>query len=182
MSRLYLVSEGAEIARRRGGLPPTALVEAWPDLLAPGEFWLGETSKALLDQPGNPLPTRFAIDGERVPVYYGPRLCDVESLPSEESLRSRVLSARGIALAWITLDRFGERAHQAPASLHDPVFYLRRPGGSAAHLWRLFRTRREAGVYLSEHFAGDPEIEAWVSALPVEDFDELLERHAIPTS
>lgn len=181
MSRLYLVSAGAEIASRRARLPATALVEAWPDLFAAGEFWLGEASKLLLDQPGDPLPTRFAIDGARVPVYYGPRLCHVESLPSEDSLRSRVLSARGIALAWITLDRFGERAHHAPASPQDPVFYLRRPGGSAAHLWRLFRTRREAAVYLSEHYGGDPEIEAWVSALPVEDFEELLERHAVRT-
>src|SRR2546422_7079004 len=30
------------------------------------------------------------------------------SLPREESLRARVVSGRGIAAAWITLDRFGQ--------------------------------------------------------------------------
>src|SRR5207244_3590585 len=82
---------------------------------------------------------------------------DLESLPREESLKTRVLSAHGIAVAWITLDRFGQRASHEPTSPDDPVFHLRRVGGGAGHLWRLFRTRQEAVVYLGEAYGRDSE-------------------------
>jgi hypothetical protein len=179
-SRLYLVSDAAEIARRRARAGAGGLLEAWPDLYASGEFWVGESAKTLLDGPDDPLPARFWIEGSHVPVYYGPRLSDLDSLPAEESLRSRVLSAHAIAVAWITLDRFGERAQHAPASPRDPIFYLRRPSGRAAHLWRLFRTRGEARVYMTEYYGDDPEAREWASSIPAEDFDDLLSRHATP--
>ena len=120
-------------------------MEAWPDLHVRGDAWVGEASKSLLDAPGDPLPARLSVDGAHVPLYYGHRLCDVDSLPTEESLRSRVLSAHGISAVWITLDAAGARAQYQPQSPEDPVFFLRRPGGSAAHLWRLFRTPRGGG-------------------------------------
>ena len=47
----------------------------------------------------------LATPAEAVSIFHGPHLCDLESLPREESLRARVLSAHGIAVAWITLDR-----------------------------------------------------------------------------
>ncbi|HET7876494.1 MAG TPA: hypothetical protein VFN71_13320 [Methylomirabilota bacterium] len=178
MARLYLVTDGAEIARRRTLVPPGNLVEAWPDLYVAGEFWVGETSKALLDEAGSPLPARLSLDGAAVPIYYGPRLRDVESLPGEESLQSRVLSAHGIAVAWITIDQFGDRTAYEPTGPADPVFYLRRPAGSAAHIWRLFRTRREAHAYMAEYYGKDPEAHEWAESLPAEGFEELLERHA----
>lgn len=177
MPGLYLVTEGAEIARRRKLAAPGLLVEAWGDLYTPGHFWLGETAKGHLDGLGSPLPARLVLDGEVVPVYYGPRLRDVESLPSEESLKCRVLSAHGIGVAWVTFDQFGERTTYEPASPLDPVFYLRRPGGHAAHVWRLFRTRGEALVYMSEYYGKDSEALDWARALPVEGFEELLARH-----
>jgi hypothetical protein len=178
MARLYLVPDGGEIARRRTLLPPGRLVEVWQDLYVAGEVWMGESSKALLDSVGEPLPAKLALDGARVAVYYGPRLRDVESLPMEESLQTRVLSAHGIAVAWITYDQFGERTVYEPTGPADPVFYLRRPGGTTAHTWRLFRTRREAHVYMAEYYGKDSEARDWVEGLAVETFDELLSRYA----
>ena len=176
---LYLLSDAGEIARRRKLLSPGQLVEAWPDLYATGRFWVGETSRALLNGVGPPLPVLLSLDGDLVPIYYGPRLQDLDSLPLEESLRTRVLSAHGIAVAWITLDQWGERTVNEPTGPTDPIFFLRRPGGTAAHIWRLFRQRREGRVYMAEYFGRDAEGRDWAEALAVETFEELLERHAV---
>jgi hypothetical protein len=178
MPRLYLVGDGGEIARRRKLAPPGRLVEAWPDLYTAGDFWIGETSKSLLDASGEPLAAKVSLDGSAVPIYYGPRLQDVESLPLEESLQARVLSAHGIAVAWITIDQFGERTVYEPTGPADPIFFLRRPSGTAAHIWRLFRNRREAHVYMAEYYGKDSEGRDWTDALPVDGFDELLAKHA----
>jgi hypothetical protein len=178
MGRLFLVPDSGEIVRRRKLVPAGGMVEAWPDLHAGGQFWMGETSKALLDGVGTPLPVTLFLDDALVPVYYGPRLRDVESLPSEESLRTRVLSARGIAVAWITFDQFGRRPVHEPPGPADPVFFLRRPAGSTAHIWRLFSARTEAQRYMCERFGHDDEGREWAEAIPVENFAELLDRHA----
>jgi len=172
------VADSGEIARRRPLVPAGRLVEAWPDLRARGEFWMGESAKTLLDGAGAPLPAKLELGAAAVPVYYGPRLCDVDSLPAEESLQTRVLSARGIAAVWITLDRFGERTQYEPRSPTDPVFYLRRPGGGATHVWRLFQSRREASVYMAEYFGDDPEGRQWADELAAATWDEMIERHA----
>lgn len=176
--RLYLVSDGPEIARRRKQVPPGRLAEVWQDLYMPGDFWMGETAKALLDGADLPLGSRLSLDGKKVPIYYGPRLCDHESLPAEESVQSRVLSAHGIAVAWITLDQLGERTVYEPKAPTDPIFFLRKPSGAAAQLWRLFQTKREAQTYMAEHYGRDPEAREWANALSVESYKELMERHA----
>ena len=178
MAQLYLVADAGEIARRRKLVPPGHLVEAWPDLYAGGLFWMGQASKELLDAVGPPLPVTRSLDGALVPIYYGPRLQDVESLPLEESLRTRVLSTHGIAVAWITVDQFGVRTVYEPAGPTDPIFFLRRPACTAAHIWRLFRNRREAHVYMAEYYGRDSEGREWAGALPAETFEDLLERHA----
>jgi hypothetical protein len=177
MSRVFLLGDAAEIARRRRQVPAGHILEAWPDLRTPGECWVGEAAKALLDAAGGPLPARLIADGARVPIYYGPRLRDIESLPTEESLRARVLSAQGIGAAWITLDAAGERVTYEPASPEDPVFFLRRPGGSSAHLWRLFHRRAEAETYMREYYGRDEEAVAWARALPAASWEEFIERH-----
>ena len=179
MSRLYRVDGAAEITRRRSQLGPGGVIEAWVDLYAPGHFWLGEESKALLDSVGEPMPAELALPAEAVPVYYGPRLTDLDSLPPESSLKARVLSAHGIAAAWITLDRFGERTSYQPPAPTDPIFHLRRRGGGIGHVWRLFTTRKEAVVYLGEFFGQDCEAVEWAAGLVVEDFAALLERHTL---
>jgi hypothetical protein len=180
MSRLYFVPDGDDMVRRRARVPKGPVVEAWPDLaVGAGTFWVGEDSKALLDAAGErPMPVQLALPAEAVPIYYGPRLCDLESLPREESLRARVLSAHGVAVAWITLDRSGQRTTHEPASPAEPVFHLRRPGGGAGHVWRLFRTRKDAVTWMGEAYGTDSEGAEWARALPAEDFDALLRRHA----
>ncbi len=177
MGRLYLVTDGAEIARRRKLVAPGVLVEVWGDLYEAGSFWMGERTKGYLDGARPPLAQKLILDPEAVSVYYGPRLCDVESLPSEESLKSRVLSAHAIGVAWITFDQFGERTKYEPASPADPIFYLRRPGGQAAHVWRLFRGKDEAIVYMGEYYGKDSEARDWAQSLPVGGFEELVARY-----
>ena len=139
---------------------------------------MGESAKTLLDGTGDPLPAKLELAAAAVSVYYGPRLCDIDSLPGEESLQTRVLSAHGIAAAWISLDRFGEPNPYQPQTPTDPVFYLRRPGGRAAHVWRLFQSRSEASVYLSEYFGADTEARQWADALPAGNWAEMIARHA----
>ena len=177
MGTLYLVTDGAELARRRKLVAPGVLVEVWGDLYEAGHFWMGEQTKGYLDSAGPLLAAKLVLDPEAVSVYYGPRLCDVESLPSEESLKSRVLSAHAIGVAWITFDQFGERTKYEPTSPADPIFYLRRPGGEAAHVWRLFRARDEAIVYMGEYYGKDSEARYWAQSLPVGGFDELVARY-----
>jgi len=206
VGRLYLLADKPDIDRRRARVGPGVLVEVWQDLHATdiawlwddaarrdayadrrstpptGLFWLGEAAKRALDAAGDgPIPHLLAVDEAGVPVYYGPRLADVESLPGEESLRARVLSAHGIAAAWITRDQSGTRSDYEPATPADPIFLLRRAGSRAVHRWRLFRTKREAVVYLAEYYGKDPEAGQWAEALPVDDFDDLLARFATPT-
>ena len=179
MARLYLVADGGEIVRRRALVPAGRLVEAWPDLAAKGDFWMGEAAKALLDATGEALRAKLELVPAAVPVYYGPRLCDVDSLPAEESLQTRALSARGIAAVWMTMDRFGERTQYEPTSPADPVFYLRRPGGSVAHIWRLFHSRGEARVYMAEYFGNDPEAQQWAEGLAAATWEEMVQRFTV---
>ncbi len=178
MSRLYLTTAKDEIARRRARAEKGRIVEAWPDQADGSAVWIGEDTRALLESIGGPLAVELALPAEGVAVYYGPQLCDLESLPREESLKTRVLSGHGIAAAWITLDRFGQRASYEPASPADPVFHLRRVGGGAGHLWRLFRTRAEAVTYMGEAYGRDSEGTEWARALAVEDFADLIKRYA----
>jgi hypothetical protein len=178
MSVLYLITDNGEIARRRPALPAGAVVEAWPDLYTPGNVWIGMESKQLLDAAGQPLAPILSLEGDHVPIFYGPRLADLESLPTEDSLRTRALSAHGMAVAWITLDQFGDRTEYQPESPLDPTFFLRRRGGGAVHIWRLFRTRAEACAFMRERYGNDPEAQNWAEKLAVDNFAELLERHA----
>ena len=180
MSRLYFMHDGQEMVRRRGQVPKGSVVEAWADMaVGGGTFWVGEDSKALLDAAGaEPMKATLAVPAEVVAIFYGPHLCDLESLPREESLRARVLSAHAIAVAWITLDPSGQRTAHDAASPADPVFHLRRPGGGAGHVWRCFQTRREAMDWMQEAYGADSEGAEWARQLPADDFDALMRRHA----
>lgn len=183
-------------------VPVVPVVEVWQDLYTPdvfwlgddearraaygtravrapaGLFWLGEESKAALERVGPPLAVILALPDQAVSVYYGPNLTDIDSLPSEESLKARVLSAHGIAVLWMTYDRFGRRSDLPSAAPTDPTFHLRRPRGLVAHVWRLFRTRQEAIEYVTQHLGDDPEAIGWVQTLPSDTFEALLERFA----
>jgi len=204
MGRIYLVADRGEINRRRQKLRGV-LIEAWPDLHgcelfwlgddetrrvayasdrrqeSPGGlFWIGEESKAALDTAGGPLAWDLAIDEGVVPIFYGPHLSDAESLPREESVRARVLSANAIAAVWTTYDPFGNRVEHQPSSPLDPTFHLRRPGGKSVHLFRVLSTKAEASTIMTSRTRHDPEALAWVERIPATDFVDLLQRHAVP--
>jgi hypothetical protein len=177
MSRVFLVADGLEIARRRERLGGGQIVEAWPDLYLPGPVWMAEESRTTLEAATGAVAVAFAVDADAVAIYYGPRLSDLSSLPTEASLRARILSGHGMAGAWITLDQFGERVvHRADTPL-DPVFFLRRPGSAVTHQWRLFRTKAEAILFMREHYGTDPEANEWAAGLAVAGYDELVQRH-----
>lgn len=179
MTRLYFMTDADEMVRRRAQLPKGSVVEAWPDLVGGGTYWVGEESKALLDAVGEPLRPHLVVPADRVPIFYGPQLDHLESLPREESLRARALSAHGIAIAWITVDRHGHRLKHDPVGPADPVFHLRRPGGGAGHVWRRFDTRDDAVRWAGEHWPDEPEATEWAQAIPAGDFEDLLRRHAV---
>jgi hypothetical protein len=203
VAHLYLVIDRSEIDRRRRLLGPGEIAEVWEALHAPdvswlgdpelrriayqrkeapataGLFWIGESTKALLDRAGPPLPYLLSLPEERVPVYYGPWLRETESLPAEESLKARVLSARGIAVVWATYDAAGNRLEHQPSDPLDPVFLLRRPRARVVHAWHLFRSRAEAILYASQALAGDEDLARWAESLPVTDFDELVRRFGV---
>lgn len=182
MSRIFLVQDGGDVARWRQRVPPGQLVEAWPDLYTPGLVWIAEESLRLLEAAAEgAVKTALSVDAEHLPIYYGPRLTDLGSLPAEASVQARVLSAHGMAVAWITLDQFGDRAvHRAESPL-DPIFFLRRPGGTSTHQWRLFQRKPDALTFMREHYGHDPEAEEWAAGLSLASYDELLARHARPT-
>src|SRR5256712_10543054 len=117
MGRLYFMADGDEMVRRRARIPKGFVVEAWADRRGGSAFWVGEDSKRLLDEAGEaPMPARLSVPDDGVPVFYGPRLCDVESLPREETLRARVLSVQGLAGARVTPHPFGARVSLQPES------------------------------------------------------------------
>jgi hypothetical protein len=174
---IYLLPDVREVIRRRKALPPGTFLEAWPDLQRPGHVWVGASAKTLLDSTGEPVASVLAVDAPAVRIYYGPRLAHVEGLPAEESLRGRILSAHGIAAAWITLDRFGQPMPYEPQSPADATFVLRRPRTAVGHLWRLFQTKDDARTFLRNYYGNDPEAQAWAADLPVEDYADLIERH-----
>jgi len=179
MSRLYFMAGGDEMVRRRSLVPRGSVVEAWADVIGGGTFWVGEESTRLLDAAGDePMKPQLSLPAEVVPIFYGPQLCDIESLPREESLRARVLSVHAIAVAWITLDRFGERLTYQPTGPTDPIFHLRRPGGGAGHVWRRFDTRADALTFMREVYGAESEAAEWAETLEVADFESLLKRHA----
>jgi hypothetical protein len=206
MPQLFLLTDRSEIERRRKLLGPGEVVEVWealhpsdvswlgdPELRrvayqrggaipTPGLFWVGESAKTALDQIGTPLAHLLAIPEASVPVYYGPWLRDTESLPSEESLKARVLSARGIAVAWATYDRLGARLDYQPADPLDPVFYLRRARTRVLHAWTMFRSRAEAVRYAAETLKGDADAGRWAAHIPSEDFDDLARRFGLSPS
>jgi hypothetical protein len=183
MSRLYFMAGGDEMVRRRALVPRGSVVEAWADLVGGGTYWVGEESKRLLDAAGDDaMKPQLSLPAEAVPIFYGPQLCDIESLPREESLRARVLSVHAIAVAWITLDRFGERVTYEPQGPADPIFHLRRPGGGAGHVWRRFETKADALAFMREVYGAESEASEWAETLEIEDFESLLKRYAERTA
>src|SRR5262249_25350868 len=141
----------------------------------------GEESRRALDAAGaGPIAPLLAGGDTGVTPYYRPRPARVGSPPSEEALPAPVPSPHGIPGGPVPdgQSRAPARHHAAPPT--RPVLRLRRAGPRVAHRWRLFRTRREALVYMAEYYGKDAEARQWAEALPVADFEELLSRFGSP--
>ncbi len=175
MSRIYRIDDGRAVRERQRALPKGTVVEAWPDVFDPGTFWISEATKRLLDGVGAPLTPSAAVESSRVPIYFSEASREAASLPSEESLRVRVLAGHGIGVMWYgTTTQAGGSPLPEPASPEDAFFYLMRIGGDANHVWRLFRTRDDAVEFMTRHFPGDPGARGWAEALPVSRYPDLL--------
>src|SRR5207249_12002423 len=102
MGRLYFMADGDEMVRRRARVPKGSVVEAWADRRGGAAFWVGEDSRRLLDEAGErPMAVRLSLPDDAVPVLYGPRLCDVDSLPREEAVRAPVVSVHVAVRGWV---------------------------------------------------------------------------------
>jgi hypothetical protein len=108
------------------------------------------------------------VESSRILIFYPDEPRDPASMPSEESVRVRVLAGHGIAATW-----YGTTAHPAnrplpePATPEDVFFYLMRVGSRTNHVWRLFRTREEAVEFMGRTFPHDARAAAWAESLPV---------------
>jgi hypothetical protein len=177
MSRIYRIDNGKAVRERQRALPRGTVVEAWLDVFQAGVFWVSEATKRLLDGAGSPLASSASVEGSLISVFFPDEPRDAASLPSEESLRARVVAGHGIAVTWYgTTAQAGGRPLPEPASPEDAFFYLMRMGGGANHVWRLFRTREEAVEFMTRHFPDDAKAKVWAEALPFRKYSELLSR------
>lgn len=175
MRRIYRIDDGRAVRERQHALPRGTVVEAWLDVFQPGVFWVSETTKRLLDGIGPPLTASASVDSGRISLFFPDAPRDAASLPSEDSLRVRVVAGHGIAATWYgTTSQAGGRPLPEPTSAEDAFFYLMKMGGSASHAWRLFRTRDEAMEFMLRHFPDDAKAESWAEGLPVARYAELL--------
>jgi len=179
MSRIYRVDDGRAVRERQRALPRGTVVEAWLDSFEPGTVWVSEATKRLLDGVGPPLRPSLTVESAYIPIFFPDEPRDAASLPSEDSLRVRVVAGHGIAVTWYgTTSQVGGRPLPEPTSPEDAFFYLMKMGGSANHAWRLFRSRDEAVEFMARHFPDDAEARAWAEALPVARYPELLSRES----
>ena len=175
MSSIYRIEDGRTVRERQKALPPGTVVEAWLDVFQPGVFWVSETTKQLMENIGPPLTISATVEATRIPIFFPDDVRDAASLPSDESLRVRVVAGHGIGVTWYgSTSQLGGRPLPEPTSPEDAFFYLMKMGGSASHAWRLFRTRDEAGEFMARHFPQNARGKAWVEALPVARYLELV--------
>ena len=177
MSRIYRIDDGKAVRERQRALPRGTVVEAWMDVFQPGTFWVTDATKRLLDGAGPPLAASATVESGRISVFFPDEPRDGASLPSEGSLRVRVVAGHGMAVTWYgSTSQAGGRPLPEPTSPEDAFFYLMKMGGSANHAWRLFRTRDEAVEFMARHFSTDARAKAWAESLPVTRYSELLFR------
>jgi len=175
MSRIHRIEDGRAVRERQRALPRGTIVEAWLDVFQPGVFWVSDRTKQLVDGVGSPLGSSATVEDSRVSIFFPGEVQDAASLPSEESLRVRVVAGHGIAVTWYgTSSQVGGRPLPEPTSPEDAFFFLMKMGGSANHAWRLFRTRDEAVEFMGRRFPDDAKAKAWAEALPVARYSELL--------
>ncbi len=175
MSRIFRIDDGRALRERQRALPKGSVAEAWPDVFEPGSFWIGDGTKRLLDGTGTPLTPSAVVEGSRIAIFFPDDLREPASLPTEESLRVRVLAGHGIAVTWYgTPSHAGGRSLPEPTSPEDAFFTLMKMGGSRNHVWRLFRSRDEAVEFMARSFPNEARARAWAEGLPVARYPDLL--------
>src|SRR5574341_480106 len=175
MSRIYRVDDGPGLRQRQRALPKGAVAEVWPDVFEPGTFWISGSTKQLLEKIGGPLLEGAIVPASRIPIFYPDEPRDLGSLPSEESLRVRVLAGHGIAVTWYaTTAQPGIRPLPEPATPEDVYFYLMRMGSRTNHVWRLFRTREEAVEFMARTFPQKTQARTWAESVPAGRYLDLL--------
>ncbi len=175
MSLIFRIHDGQAVRERQRALPRGTVAEAWPDVFEPGTFWISDATKQLLDGAGAPLTPGAVVDASRIAIFFPDGLRENASLPSEGSLRVRVLAGHGIAVTWYgTPSQAGGRPLPEPTSPEDAFFYLMKLGGSRNHAWRLFRSRTEALELMARFFPNDARAQAWAEGLPVARYPDLL--------
>lgn len=179
MTRIYRVDDGPGLRQRQRALPKGTVAEVWPDVFELGTFWISGSTKQLLEKVGGPLLEGAIVPASRIPIYYPDEPRDLGSLPSEESLRVRVLAGHGIAVTWYgTTAQPGIRPLPEPATPEDVFFYLMRMGSRTNHVWRLFRTREEAAEFMARSFPQDAKAKVWAESLPVARYLDLFQGDA----
>lgn len=175
MSLIYRVDDGPGLRERQRALPKGTVAEVWPDVFAPGMFWISEATKELLEGVGGPLRPSAVVESSRILIFYPDEPRDLVSMPLEDSVRGRVLAGHGIAATWYgTTAHPGIRPLPEPATPEDAFFYLMRVGSRTNHVWRLFRTREEAVEFIGRTFPHDARASAWAESLPVARYLDLL--------
>jgi len=175
MSRIYRVDDGPGLRQRQRALPKGTVAEVWPDVFDPGTFWISEATRRLLEGHGGPLPQSAVVEAARIPIFYPDEPRDSASLPSEESLRVRVLAGHGISVTWYGMTaRPASRPLPEPGTPEDAFFYLMRMGSRTNHVWRLFRTREEGVEFMARTFPHDAQARAWAESVPASRYLDLL--------
>ena len=151
-------------------------VEIWSDVFDPGVFWVADDARQALEEVGIAFTTLAYVQSNRIPVYYPLHLHpDTESLPSEDSVRARVLAGHGIGAVLFFIGDGKQMPPEEPVGLKDPLFYLSKPGAGYYYLWKLFRSKEEAEQYGAERLKDEAEAQRWAVSIPVMAYDELLQ-------
>jgi len=154
-------------------------VEIWSDVFEEGIFWVGDEARAALEEVKIPFEIVRQIPAARVKVYHASHLnTDPESLPSEDSVRARVLAGHGIAAVLVFVGDGKAMPPEEPTHPRDALFFLSRPGAKHYYLWRLFRSKEDAERHVAQKLKEDEGAHAWLASLPVLSYGELAETGA----
>lgn len=155
-------------------------VEIWSDVFDPGIFWVAEEARQALEEVGIAFAVLAEIPSDRIRVYHARHLHpDPESLPTEESIRARVLAGHGIGAVLVFIGDGTQVPPEEPAGLTDALFYLSKPGAGYYYLWRLFRSKEEAEQYVARMLRDDEDAKRWTASIPVTAYGDLLQRSII---
>lgn len=151
-------------------------IEIWSDVFDPGILWVADEARQTLEEVGIVFTVLSQIPSDRIPIYHTRHLRpDPEGLPSEDSVRARVLAGHGIGAVLFFIGDGKQMPPEEPAGLKDALFYLSKPGAGYYYLWKLFRSKEEAEHYVAQRFKDDEEAQRWAASIPVMAYEELLQ-------